>query len=153
MVERAAGFFVIALVLGICTGWLSSLTPKPFRYWARHPWIVFWSCGLLVTGILLVPARVSLPLPPIVAALPLGVIFCLSAVQGLRVTWYRSHWKAALIIVLSFMIDVLRLVSSSPSFFEEKLYFGLLNNPAWVLAAYIAHYISRRLETRRNVTD
>src|SRR5689334_9644144 len=73
-----------------------------FQHWAIHPWRGWWaSYGLLILGAGLYALGLEKT-----ALVPMGIGFILwnlSLVQGLRVTWRKSRWKTALIVSLLFV--------------------------------------------------
>lgn len=144
------------VLLGILAGWLTTLNARPFRFFAEHPWQVFWLCGastiLVLALITSEPART----PPMrIMLFPLLylsiLVFALGAIQGVRVTWLRSWWKAALILLISLVQDFLRMIGSS--YPEFKFYAAISLTPSWALAACVTHWVAQRLAAARTVDE
>jgi len=85
----------------------------PFRWWAKHPWIVFWGITLLGLFSIIILAWPdlgplgTLPRNLLVSALLLWLIaWILSFSRGVFVTWQRSKIRAVLIAVAAHLIVV-----------------------------------------------
>jgi len=76
----------------------------PFRWWAKHPWIVLWGAILLYL-VFIVIALGSLYRPSVfegrIIALLLAIVWILSFSRGVFVTWQRSKDRAVLAVVAS----------------------------------------------------
>jgi len=107
----------------------------PFRWWAKHPWIVFWGIFLLIalqivllallreipllTGTLLIDllnfvARTTVRLVPIV--------LILSFILGMFLNWQRS--KSATIVVVVFILVSYAIIDAQFSIFRRRAYFS-----------------------------
>src|SRR6516165_11718888 len=86
------------LVLG-SIAWLSSSSSRVARTWAEHPWRVYWLALLVgILGLTLIGSGFRW-VGSLLSAVGLVVVI-VSAAQGLRVTWHRSHGRAVLISLL-----------------------------------------------------
>lgn len=153
-------FFLLAfiwvvepLLLGTFAGWLSLRAEGSVHYWVEHPWRVFWLTFPLVLigwvlGIFGFEA-VGHSLIGISGALSL-----LSAIQGIRSVWHRSHQRAILIVSVVWGLSIIKGVieaSNQPDYLPAQvinLLGGLLSGPIWILAALVAEYASSRLSGR-----
>jgi hypothetical protein len=140
--------------LGALAGWLASVRVQPFRYWAEHPWQVFWA-GILVVvagSYLFVTLNGTIWLLPSVIA---SIISTLSATHGLRLTWHRSRRKAVLIVVCVWVLFVAQALSKAyrardvPELIGD-LAGGILSVPGWILMVFIAERMGR-LATRKEL--
>jgi len=75
------------------------------------------------------------------------LVMALGAIQGLRVTWLRSRWKAILILFfwLAFPLVETFSISRDPADFFGHLYSAISLSPSWGLAAWVTHRVARRL--------
>jgi len=91
---------IYGALLGVLTGWLTSLNARPFRILAEHPWRVFWLWGVPpmmgIVGVALLATLLGLGVPldwpppwyflySNFLYLP-SLVMALGAIQGLRVT-------------------------------------------------------------------
>ncbi len=107
----------------------------PIRWWAKHPWIVFWGIFLLIalqigllallreipllTGTLLIDllkfvGRTTVRLVPIV--------LILSFILGMFLNWQRS--KSATIVVVVFIFVSYAIIDAQFSVFRRRAYFS-----------------------------
>jgi uncharacterized membrane-anchored protein len=163
MVENGGGSpfiaFVLAIILsislmivvGALAGWLASVRVQPFRYWAEHPWQIFWA-GLFVAtagSYFYVALNRTIGLLLFVTA---SIISTLSATHGLRLTWHRSHRKAVLIAECVWVLFLAQAVSKAyhardvPELIGD-LGGGILSVPCWILTVFIAERMARRTVT------
>ncbi|GEM_PF-4016016 len=73
---------IAAPLYGACAGWLSVRKARPLRFWADHPWYVFWlSFPFVLFGALLLPSGFSIVGLTLIGLS--GVFALLSAIQGI----------------------------------------------------------------------
>ena len=144
-------FWIIALILiAAFAGWLSLRNAKEFRYWSQHPWRVFWISYLpfLISAFLLNISGLRI-LGYFLLTCSILVIY-MSAIQGLRVTWQRSHKRAVIILALVWALLVLQAVVKPqrardlPELIGD-IAGGVLSVPLFVFMAWFAEYVVRRL--------
>ena len=154
--------FAVLLVLALglppfVVAWLTSLQLKPFRYWASHPWAVFWASWpvMIVSFVIMAFVEFLRPFWWVVSLLSLAV-WSLSAVQGLRLTWNRSRRKAVLIVLGSLAFALPASIINGPAIPDQDLLQFLLISLGtvfgifgwWVLMALASEYLARRLSAR-----
>jgi len=85
---------------------ISGLIPKAIttsiRWWAKHPWIVFWGTILFffVISFALVPLRLTSVFVRGTIVLLLAIVLILSFFRGTFLLWQRSKIGTALIVVV-----------------------------------------------------
>jgi hypothetical protein len=154
------------VLLGILTAWLTTVSWKPRRFYAEHPWRVFWLIGTpllwasLVFDIYL-PLMASEPassralrLASVTALYSSDLVLALSAIQGLRVTRLRAPWKAALLLILALIVPFAETFSTPrpTADFLSHFYMAISISPSWGLAAWVADLVARRLVRTSHVS-
>jgi uncharacterized paraquat-inducible protein A len=139
------GVLATLLAIGAVVGWLSTLESNVIRYLASHPWLVFWGSYLEI-----IPAALLytiLPTTGFIFVFAGLVVIYASAIQGLRVTWYRSSRRALWVLGASFCLLALNAVGQTVrtgdlNALDIKLTGILLVIPLWVSAAWIAQKVA-----------
>lgn len=142
-------YILCAVLLGPLTGWLSALRWMPLRFFAVYPWRVVWLGSALLTGSVLLLFTVldtrwtSFTAAPVYLIL---LVTALATVQGLRITWLRSWWKGASVLLAFLLFTTIETVSipRSTADFHSHFYAAFSLAPAWALAAWIAQQVGRR---------
>ena len=148
---------IAAPLYGACAGWLSVRKARPFRFWAKHPWQVFWlSFPFVLFGALLFPSGLSIVGITLIGLS--GVFALLSAIHGLCVARRESRRRAIVILVsvwilliISAVIEAWHLDWSQPVQIS-RVVAGILAVPLWVLAAWVDQYVSDRLGHRMSLS-
>lgn len=139
----------VVLLAAAAVGFLS--TTERCRYWAEHPWRFFWLSYLgLIPSMFLWSSSRS-------AALLLFVFSSLlayaSVIQGLRMSWKRSHRRAAFILLFGFVVLALPQLAQYP--FGMRPEIVILNSVVvvllWVAAARIAARSAEHRLTRMSL--
>jgi len=74
------------------------------------------------------------------------LVLVLSAIQGLRMTWSRFPWNAALLLILTLIVPFAETFSTprATADFFGHLYTSISISPSWGLAAWVADLVARR---------
>lgn len=139
---------------GACAAWLASRPERSIRFWAEHPWRIFWALfPFILVGLVLVFFGFTAS-GIIFIGVP-GGLCLLSAVHVLYATWRRSQ-KRALI-----MVSIVWAVLIAGAFYEAhylegyppaqaiKLAAAFLSVPFWVIGALVVAYVSRWFTGKR----
>lgn len=144
---------IAAPLYGACAGWLSVREARPLRFWAKHPWRVFWlSFPFVLFGALLLPSGFSIIGLTLIGLS--GVFALLSAIHGLCVAWSESRRRAIVILCSVWILLIISAISEARHLDWNqpvqisKVVAGLLAVPLWVLAAWVDQYVSDRLGYR-----
>lgn len=152
-------YLISAVVLGLLVAWLRSL--KPLRFLAAHPWRLFWFVGFPLINVcaLLTVSFVRTrhhALSPVFWPLYLSLLLAgLSLVQGIRVTWLRSRWKAAAILLAILLFPLMETfaIPREGADFYSHLFSAISIAPSLGLGAYVAHRIILRFSSPDVVVD
>lgn len=143
-------FTIAALLYGACAAWLSSREERPLRFWAEHPWPLFWlSFPFVLFGALLLLLEFSIVGITLIGLS--GVFVLLSAIHGLCVAWHKSRRRTVVILGSVWILLIINAANEAwhleqnPSPQISKVVAGLLAVPFWVLAAWVDQYVSDRL--------
>jgi hypothetical protein len=155
-----------SLLLGVLVGWLTSLNARPFRWFAVHPWRAFWLLGVpLIFGATLMMQLVrfdpSTGRPPSSESFTVGILLIsmlllgLAGIQGLRVTWLRSRWRAVFIVLPWLAVNLLQLsgefaMGGQSQHAFDTMWAMISMDTSWPLAAWIAHTLASRIATPSN---
>ena len=149
-----------SLLLGVLAGWLTSLNARLFRLFAVHPWRAFWLLGVpLLFGATWVQTfrfDPSTGRPPSIGWFTVGILLIsmlilgLAAIQGLRVTWLRSKWRALLVVLPWLAINLVQLSGEFAMGGPSQHAFDTMSamiamDTSWPLAAWIAHRLASRI--------
>ena len=95
---------------------ISKAITAPFRWWAKHPWMVFWAIPLLVLFIIIIDENTDLPAFVVLnCAAVLVIAWILSWCRGVFVTWQRSK-VLAVQVVATFAITSVIIIWTIPMF-------------------------------------
>lgn len=143
------------LMLGLLSGWLTSLKSPVFQLYAQQPWKIFWLVGVPLAAVPLtyIVSRGGNDLISTTAVyLVAGALLLLSvtAIQGLRVTSLRRRWLAVVILFGWFASNMLQALGTfslhgpTPHAFDD-LYTALTMAPSWALGSWISDRFARWL--------
>ena len=133
---------------------------------AEHPWRVFWLLGVpllgaaaaVIAGLVLLNVDASAVSPATRQAFRLFIyvamlVFALAGIQGLRVTWLRARWKAAVFVLLFLISNLLETfgMPRTAADLSAHLYSDISLPISWALASWSSHWMSRRLTAARAV--
>jgi hypothetical protein len=144
---------------------VASRDTRPLRFWASHPWLVFWLSyvvigPVVVVAFLGVADRIGSSVPrPVGLALALAVFApallttITSASLGLRRTWQKSRPKAACVVLVVAVIIVYLSGPPPPGVSPGQAALRLLTPSVvvvswWILMAIATDYFARRLILR-----
>jgi len=159
LVEIVAPYLISAVVLGLLVAWLTSL--KPLRSLAAHPWRAFWFVGFPLINVCAI-LTVSFvrtrhhALSPVFWPLYLSLLLTsVALVQAIRISWLRSRWKAAVILLVFLLFPLMETfaIPREAADFYSHFFSAMSIAPSLGIGAWVAHRIAPRFNSSQVAVD